>query len=87
VKPGQEDEFVRRWNELAEWSAMQGLSDRPQLLRDFDNPRRFVSFAPWQSIDTVARWRSSVGFNERMARLQEVLDGFEPSTLVVVAER
>jgi hypothetical protein len=33
----------------------------------------------------VARWRSSAGFNERVARLHEVIDGFEPRTLIVVA--
>jgi heme-degrading monooxygenase HmoA len=86
VKPGQEDEFVRRWLDLAQWSAMQGLSGSATLLRDFDDPRRFISFGPWESLERVARWRTSTGFNERVARLHEVLDGFEPRTLIVVAE-
>jgi hypothetical protein len=47
VKPGLEDEFVRRWEDLAHWSALQGLTSRAKLLRDIDEPSRFVSFGPW----------------------------------------
>jgi heme-degrading monooxygenase HmoA len=86
VKPGQEEEFARRWRELADWSRAQGLTGPAKLLRDPDNPGVFVSFGPWESLQKVTRWRSSAGFNERVARLQEVLDGFEPRTLIVVSE-
>jgi heme-degrading monooxygenase HmoA len=86
VKPGREDEFVRRWKELADWSALQGLTASAKLLRDVDQPNRFISFGPWESVDTVRRWRSAQGFHERVGRLQEVLDGFEPHTLEQVAE-
>jgi heme-degrading monooxygenase HmoA len=86
VKAGQEEEFVRRWLDLAEWSAAQGLTGSARLLRDADDPRVFVSFGPWESLEKVARWRSSPGFHERVARLQEVLDRFEPRTLNQVAE-
>src|ERR671937_2430694 len=51
VKPGLEDEFVRRWTELADWSSLQGLTARATLLRDVDDRRRFVSFGPWESVD------------------------------------
>ena len=86
VKEGQEDEFVRRWHELAELGWQMGLSGSAKLLRDVDNPRVFVSFGPWQSLDKVARWRSSPEFHHRISRLQEVLDGFEPRTLDQIAE-
>jgi heme-degrading monooxygenase HmoA len=86
VKEGLEEEFVRRWLDLAEWSAAQGLAGPAKLLRDADNPRTFVSFGPWESLEKVARWRSSPGFHERVARLQEVLENFEPRTLDQVAE-
>jgi len=46
VKPGFEEEFVRRWEDLAHWSGLQGLSSRAKLLRDIDEPSRFVSFGP-----------------------------------------
>ena len=86
VKPGLEDEFVRRWTELADWSSLQGLTARATLLRDVDDRRRFVSFGPWESVDRIARWRSQAGFHERIVRLQEVVESFEPRTLHVVAE-
>ena len=86
VKPGLEDEFVRRWQELAAWSARQGLTARATLLRDVDDPGRFVSFGPWESMDAIRRWRAEEGFHELVARLQEVLDEFEPRTLELVAE-
>jgi heme-degrading monooxygenase HmoA len=87
VKPGLEDEFVRRWEELAAWSAVEGLTASARLLRDVDDPTRFVSFGPWESLDAIRRWRGSPQFHERVARLQEVLDGFEPRTLELVSER
>ena len=86
VKPGQEEEFVRRWTELARWSSAQGLATRAKLLRDVDDQSRFVSFGPWESLDAVRRWRLLPGFHERVHRLQEVLAGFEPRTLELTAE-
>jgi heme-degrading monooxygenase HmoA len=86
VKPGLEDEFVRRWKELADWSALQGLASKAILLRDIDDPSRFVSLGPWESIEAIRRWRSAPGFHERVARLQEVLDDFEPRTLELASE-
>jgi heme-degrading monooxygenase HmoA len=87
VKPGQEDEFVRRWEELADWSALQGLKAHAKLLRDIDDPSRFVSFGPWESVEAIRGWRGAAGFHERVARLQEVVDGFDPRTLELVTER
>ncbi|HEY2937452.1 MAG TPA: antibiotic biosynthesis monooxygenase family protein [Gaiellaceae bacterium] len=87
VKPGLEDEFVRRWEELADWSALQGLKARAKLLRDTDDPSRFVSFGPWESVGAIRGWRGTPGFHERVARLQEVVEGFEPRTLELVSER
>jgi len=86
VKPGQEDEFVRRWQEWAGWSALQGLTAGGRLLRDLEQPNRFTSFGTWESVDQVRRWRSLEGFQERIGRLQEVVESFEPRTLEQVAE-
>jgi heme-degrading monooxygenase HmoA len=87
VKHGSEEEFVRRWDEWAEWSRRQGLVEDALLLRDTDDPQRFVSFAPWESVATIAGWRALPGYQERVDRLRRVVDGFEPRTLEVVARR
>jgi heme-degrading monooxygenase HmoA len=87
VKPGSEDEFVSRWNEWIEWSHRQGLQSKAMLLRDLERPGTFVSFGPWLSSDAVRSWRSAAGYHDRVVRLQELLEGFDPRTLEVVSQR
>jgi len=86
VKPGQEDEFVRRWQEWAAWSHRQGLRANARLLRDVESPSTFISFGPWETITAVRSWRSEAGYQERVARLQELVEQFDPRTLEQVAE-
>ena len=87
VKEGRESEFIERWKEWADWSRRQGLATHAMLLRDVDDPSRFVSFAPWVSMQAVRNWRALEGYHERVAKLREVVDQLEPRTLEVVAER
>ena len=87
VKPGMEDEFVERWSEWVEWSHLQGLGARATLLRDVESPGTFISYGPWASFDAVKSWRGLSGYHERVARLQEVVESFDPRTLRLVAER
>jgi len=87
VRAGMEDEFVERWGEWAEWSHRQGLGAHARLLRDVESPDTFVSFGPWVSIGAVRNWRGLAGYHERVARLQEVVESFEPRTLELVADR
>jgi heme-degrading monooxygenase HmoA len=86
VKAGQEEEFVARWREWAEWSHRQGLRAHARLLRDVENPGTFVSFGPWETIAAVRTWRHEAGYHERVTRLQELVERFEPRTLEQVAE-
>jgi heme-degrading monooxygenase HmoA len=81
------DEFARRWADWVEWSHLQGLAAHARLLRDVESPDTFVSFGPWESIEAVRNWRSLAGYHERVARLQELVEHFEPRTLTLVAER
>jgi heme-degrading monooxygenase HmoA len=85
VKEGSEEEFVHRWSEWAEWSRRQGLVEIALLLRDTEDPRRFVSFGPWESVAAIAGWRALPGYQERVDRLRRVVDAFEPHTFEVVA--
>ena len=87
VKEGRESEFVERWSEWAAWTRRQGLASQAMLLRDVDDPQRFISFGPWESIRAVSSWRGQSGYHERVAKLREVVDHFEPRTLEVVASR
>lgn len=87
VKEGREKEFIDAWRELAEWSLreVQGAISA-RLLQDRDDSRLFLSFGPWESLDAIEAWREMPGFKERVGKLRELLDGFEPHTLDVVAE-
>jgi heme-degrading monooxygenase HmoA len=87
VKQGNEDEFVARWDEWVEWSHREGLAAPALLLRDAEEPSTFVSFGPWENLSAVRNWRSLAGYQERVARLREVVDSFEPRTLEVVSRR
>lgn len=87
VKPGREADFVERWGEWAEWSHRQGLQEEALLLRDVETPHVFVSFAPWANAAVVRGWRALPGYQERVERLREVLDSFDPETLEVVERR
>jgi heme-degrading monooxygenase HmoA len=85
VKPGREDEFAAAWAEFAEWSLREFPGGRAWLLRQRDQPRVFMSIGPWPSDEIVGEWRGSVGFQERIGRIREMLDGFEPRTFDEVA--
>jgi heme-degrading monooxygenase HmoA len=87
VKPGQEEAFVERWAEWAEWARSEGFRAQALLLRDLDRPRTFVSFGPWESVAAVRHWRGSPGYQERVSRLHDVLESFEPRTLEAVEQR
>ena len=87
AKEGHEDEFARRW----EASVDRFAPDLPgvvfRLLRDVENPSRFVSVAgPWRNIEQVDGIRNSAQFQESMAASQEALEGFELSTYQLVVE-
>lgn len=86
VKPGNEDEFVRRWDEFTEWSAVEGLRAEVTLLRDVDRPNRFISFGPWETIGAIAHWQTVPGYREHVGRLGELLDDCDPVTVELVAE-
>jgi len=86
AKPGREEEFVAAWQELADWTRGEfGERSSAKLLRDMADPRRFVSFGPWDSLEAIDAWRALPGFKEGVSRIREFLESFEPVTLEVVA--
>jgi heme-degrading monooxygenase HmoA len=81
TKPGRADEFVAAWNDLAQWTAAGYPGAQGTLLRDREHENVFVSVGPWPDLETVQAWRASDGFRERVGRIQELLESFEPRTL------
>jgi heme-degrading monooxygenase HmoA len=85
VQPGREDEFVERWREWVDWSRREGFEAHALLLRDLESQQTFVSLGPWESVATVRNWRALPGYEERVERLSEVVESFEPRTLEIAA--
>jgi heme-degrading monooxygenase HmoA len=77
VKPGQEDDFVRAWRELADRTKSDFPNETASLVRDREQPNQFISFGPWDSLEQIEKWRSSTTFQEGVGKIRELLDDFE----------
>jgi quinol monooxygenase YgiN len=87
VKKGREDEFARRWQEGADGVSLDypGVSFR--LLRDRENPQRFVSLGDgWRNAEQVEAARSAPAFQDSMASIWRLLESGEITTLDLVVE-
>jgi quinol monooxygenase YgiN len=87
VKEGREDDFARRWQESADSVSLDfpGVSFR--LLRDRENPQRFVSLGDgWRNAEAVEAANNSPGFQDSMASIWRILESGEISTLDLIAE-
>lgn len=67
LRAGQELESPARWS--------------PGRRDDRADRSRFVSFGPWESLEAIESWRALEGFQRRVAKIRELLVGFEPLTL------
>jgi heme-degrading monooxygenase HmoA len=86
AKEGEEEEFVEAWTEFAGWlTTMQGAGTA-RLTRDVSEPRRYLSFAPWDSAEAMQAWRNAPEFAERLAAVREHVAEFTPSDYELVAE-
>jgi heme-degrading monooxygenase HmoA len=81
VTPGREENFVEAWKELADHTKADFPEETATLLRDRDQPNRFISFGPWESLEQIERWRSSDTFKRGVGKLREVLEDFVPHTM------
>jgi heme-degrading monooxygenase HmoA len=84
VKPGQEDDFVRAWEEFVGWASGFPGSGTFRLVRDVDHPNRFLSFAPWESGEAQTAWRQQPDFPERLGQVRAHCDEFHSSTYELV---
>jgi heme-degrading monooxygenase HmoA len=72
---------------LATGARPRGLTAQARLLRVVDEPLRFVSVGPWETLDAIRRWRALPGFQEHATRFGEGLESFGAHTLEQVAEQ
>lgn len=87
AKEGREEEFVAAWQELARWTeASVDGATWAKLLRDREEPRRFISFSPWGDEDAVDAWRERPGFQSRVETIRALVSSFVPHTMDAVGE-
>jgi heme-degrading monooxygenase HmoA len=86
VIPGKEAEFETRWADWADWGHQAGLVKGAKLLKSSDEEGVFVSFGVWKDLGQAQAWRKAAGYAERLGKIQQVINSFEPRTLKQVGE-
>ena len=86
VRDGEDDAFVRAWSDFVTWGSEHAGSGTFRLVRDVDDPRRYQSFAPWDSFEAQQAWKQEPEFRERIGRVRAHCDDFVPSVFELVAE-
>jgi len=87
VREGREDEFRRRWQELVDGLSLEFPGLKFMLLRDSENPRRFVSLGEgWRNAEQVGSAQSLPSFQDALAALWRVLETGELTTMELVVE-
>ena len=84
AKPGEEDDFVAAWREFAAWARTHEGCGMLRLVRNVEQPARFMSFAPWASFEAQRAWKEEDEFPERIGRVRRHTDEFVPSTWELV---
>ena len=82
---GKEGAFVEAWLAFAGWASGMPGAGTLRLVRDVRNWERFVSFGTWDSAEHVRTWKSHPEFRQRIARVLQHVDEFEPTELSLVA--
>ena len=86
VKEGREDEFTRRWQESADRLALDFPGLKFMLLRDHENPRKFVSLDEgWRNADQIEAARATPEFQDSMASIWRVLESGDIGVLDLIA--
>ncbi|WP_292374112.1 antibiotic biosynthesis monooxygenase family protein [Methanosarcina sp. UBA411] len=82
VKQGKEEEFLKIWTDLANWTkANEMCSISVILLQDLEQKNLFMSFGPWKTSACVQAWRQQPEFKAAFMKLKEVCDEIKTSTM------
>jgi heme-degrading monooxygenase HmoA len=86
VKTGEEDAFVQEWSDFVTWASGFPGSGTFRLVKDVEQPNRYMSFAPWESFDAQNAWKEQPEFPERIMRVRKHCQDFQPLTLELVTQ-
>ncbi len=84
VKPGEDADFVRAWTEFVTWASSFPGAGTFRLVRDVEEPTKYMSFAPWESFEAQKEWKDTPEFRDRIMRVRVHCDDFQPSVFELV---
>jgi len=85
VKDGEDDAFVAEWTNFVNWGRMHAGSGTFRLVRNVDEPQKYMSFADWESFDAQKAWKSEPEFKERIGRVRSHCIDFQPLVYELVS--
>jgi quinol monooxygenase YgiN len=82
VKQGKEEEFLKIWTDLANWTKDNEMcSISVILLQDLEQKGLFMSFGPWKSSECAQAWQQEPQFKAALVKLKEVCDDIKLNTM------
>ena len=84
VDETKEGAFLEAWAAFAAAASTSDGATTLRLGRDPGDPRRFVSFAAWDSAEAVHAWRSSPDMEEGLAQVLQHVGDFHNEVLEVM---
>ena len=86
AKAGEEAEFIAAWQEFVIWAKTMPGCGTFRLVRDLEEPSRFMSFAPRESFEAQCAWKEDPEFREQIMRARRHTDDFTPATFELVTQ-
>jgi heme-degrading monooxygenase HmoA len=87
VKKGREQEFERRWQEMANALALDYPNLTFRLLRDQADARRFLAITEgWRTPEQVEEAQALPSYQDALTALWRVMESGETSTLELAVE-
>ena len=84
VKDGEEEAFVEAWREFVAFGGKMPGSGTFRLVRDVEQPERYMSFAPWESFEAQHDWKLMPEFTELIGAARAHCEDFQPAVYELV---
>ncbi len=82
IKSGKENEFIEEFKKFAKLIFDKNIGAiEVYLVQDVQQPQRFVTFGPWESIEKIEAWRNLPEFKEFFAKAKQLSDEVTPLTM------
>lgn len=85
VKPGNEEEFIETWMELADvFSKLPDPPIRGTLIQSITDSTIFYSFGPWKSLNDISAMRDDPTSQSAIKKIMSLCTEATPETYRVV---